>query len=212
MPLTQGQLEDIAELRARAAEKRRQAKRLTEQANRASENAPGSFVTGRSGRTRAMDRRTDRALELTIKNAKKSIALNQEADALEHRAWRIENQNLLQQQAAQRAQAKKEARKRERDRRKAERAALRNDPKRRVFIGNYPAGLIYADRCRKKRGDYAQLAFLSYFTLKLDIEPDCPDILRPYIEEHAATLQARRGEPYQVSSCGQYVILGDDLD
>ena len=78
----------------------------------------------------------------------------------------------------------------------------------RLFIGVFPAGLVYADRLRTKAGDYARLAFLSYRTLELDIEPDCPGVLRLLIAGHAAKLQAKRGEEFQVSACGQTVRLG----
>jgi hypothetical protein len=78
----------------------------------------------------------------------------------------------------------------------------------RLFIGVFPAGISYADRERIRAGDYARLAFLSYATLVLDVEPDCPEYLRKEIEGHAATLQARRGEHYEVSAAGQMVLLG----
>lgn len=78
----------------------------------------------------------------------------------------------------------------------------------RLFSGIFPAGIRYADRAREIAGDYAPLAFLSYSTLKLDIERDCPKELRARIIADAAAIQARRGESFQVSSCGQTVRLG----
>jgi hypothetical protein len=83
------------------------------------------------------------------------------------------------------------------------------DPRAALFIGVYPGGIVYADRehCQQD-GDYKRLAFLSYSTLALDIEPDAPAHFRRLIEEDAATLQANRGEKYSISECGQYVILG----
>jgi hypothetical protein len=71
-----------------------------------------------------------------------------------------------------------------------------------------PAGFSYSDRGREKNGDYARLAFMSFQTLVLEIERDCPKWLIPIITEQAATIQARRGEQYQVSACGQTVRLG----
>jgi hypothetical protein len=78
----------------------------------------------------------------------------------------------------------------------------------RLFIGVFPAGISYADRHREEHGDYAKLAFLPYDTLQLKVYDGCPAELRTEIEADAATIQARRGEQFQVSSCAQYVTLG----
>jgi hypothetical protein len=76
----------------------------------------------------------------------------------------------------------------------------------RIFIGKYPAGLVYSDRKRERAGDYAKLAFLPYSTLKLEVEKDCPTDLRAQIEQHAA--QYKPGQVLQVSTAGQTVTLG----
>lgn len=78
----------------------------------------------------------------------------------------------------------------------------------RLFIGVYPGGISYADRHREKDGDFARLAFLAYDTLQLKVEQDCPPDLRKRIEADAASVQARRGEMFQISTCGQTVMLG----
>jgi len=78
----------------------------------------------------------------------------------------------------------------------------------RIFTGIYPCGISYADRHRQKGGDYARLAFLPYDSLELKIEADCPPELRKQIEDDAATIQARRGDLFQVSWAGQTVTLG----
>ncbi len=78
----------------------------------------------------------------------------------------------------------------------------------RIFIGVYPEGLVYADRMREVGGDYARLAFLSYRTLELQFDAGCPEYIRPWITKDAAAMQARRGESFQISSCGQTVLLG----
>lgn len=80
----------------------------------------------------------------------------------------------------------------------------------RLFSGVYPCGIVYADRHREKGGDYARLAFLPYDTLQLTIEVDCPAELRALIEADAAAIQARSGQSYQVSTCGQTVMLGSN--
>lgn len=79
----------------------------------------------------------------------------------------------------------------------------------RLFIGVYPEGIVYADRATDVHGDYRRLAFLPYGKLALDVTPDCPAELRAMIEADAATVIARRGERFEISACGQYVILGE---
>lgn len=78
----------------------------------------------------------------------------------------------------------------------------------RIFRGNYPCGIVYADRKREKHGDYARLAFLPYNTLQLEFADDCPPELRKQIEAEAAAIQSRRGEQFQISTAGQTVTLG----
>jgi hypothetical protein len=78
----------------------------------------------------------------------------------------------------------------------------------RIFIGVYPAALVFADRMRESAGDYARLASLSYSTLELAFDSGCPDYIRPWIMEQAALVQARHGKPFEISSCGQTVMLG----
>lgn len=79
----------------------------------------------------------------------------------------------------------------------------------RLFSGVYPTGIVYADRARERGGDYERVAFLPFATLSLEVargQEKHP--LLPLIREDAARLQARRGQRYQVSSSGQYVVLG----
>lgn len=78
----------------------------------------------------------------------------------------------------------------------------------RIFAGIYPEGIVYADRHRERGGDYARLAFLSFGTLKLEIEKDCPDELRRQIVAEAGRIQVRKGEPFQISTSGQTITLG----
>lgn len=78
----------------------------------------------------------------------------------------------------------------------------------RIFAGIYPEGIVYADRHRERGGDYARLAFLSFGTLKLEIEKDCPEELRPRIVADAERIQARKGERFQISTSGQTITLG----
>ena len=81
-------------------------------------------------------------------------------------------------------------------------------PQERLFCGVFPGGISWADRGREKHGDYARLAFMPYATLEATIEPDCPKALRPMIEAAIEAFQARRGQEFPISTCGQTVLLG----
>jgi hypothetical protein len=78
----------------------------------------------------------------------------------------------------------------------------------RLFVGVFSTGIGYADRTRERDDDFARLAFLSFRSLDLDVEPDCPDDLAAEIRAHAAGIQAMRGQDYRVSTVGQTVRLG----
>ncbi len=77
----------------------------------------------------------------------------------------------------------------------------------RLSVGVYPTGISYADRAREEHGDYAKVAHLSFRTLELEVyKPKSP--LLPLIRKDAAKIIARRGERFETSASGQYVILG----
>ena len=78
-----------------------------------------------------------------------------------------------------------------------------------LFIGVYPAGLVYADRTREKNGDYLRLGFLSYSTLELTLSNNPTGQILQDIKEHAATMQARKGEQFSRSTCGSFITLGE---
>jgi len=44
----------------------------------------------------------------------------------------------------------------------------------------------------------------------LEFRKDCPAELRGEIIASAAAIQARKGEQYQISGCGQTVLLGGE--
>jgi hypothetical protein len=78
----------------------------------------------------------------------------------------------------------------------------------RLFAGVFPCGIVYADKGRAVAGDYARLAFLPYRELEVQFERDCPAAFRAVITADAAKVIARRGEQFEVSTCGQTVTLG----
>jgi hypothetical protein len=76
-----------------------------------------------------------------------------------------------------------------------------------LFIGLYPAGIVYADKRREVHRDWKRVAFMSYRKLLLEVDDEYSDLL-PLIKEHAAQIQALKGCEYTVSTCGQTVLLG----
>jgi hypothetical protein len=80
----------------------------------------------------------------------------------------------------------------------------------RIFAGVYSTGISYADRSKEEQGDYKRLAFLPLSTLRLQIEPSCPSDLAEQIEADAASIIARKGQSYPISSTGQTLMLGSE--
>lgn len=79
----------------------------------------------------------------------------------------------------------------------------------RLFIGVYPGGIVYSDRWVEDKAtrDYTGLAFLPYHTLELEYSTRIHPLI-PKVEAHALTLIEKRGQPFEISGCGQTVILG----
>jgi hypothetical protein len=78
----------------------------------------------------------------------------------------------------------------------------------RLFIGTFPAGIVYADRRAEEHGDYQRVAFLPYGSLELEVNRKANKQLAQAAAEHAATIQAKKGERFQISTCGQTIVLG----
>lgn len=78
----------------------------------------------------------------------------------------------------------------------------------RLFIGVYPAGIVYSDRANESYGDYKRLAFLPYRELSLKLESDCPADIVGEIRFHAQSIIAQQGQKFFVSACQQTVTLG----
>jgi hypothetical protein len=80
--------------------------------------------------------------------------------------------------------------------------ALHDPQDDRLFAGVYSTGIVYADKAREVHGDYKRVAFLPYSSLVLEIaDPNSPLIER--VKSDAAALQARRGQVFAISTCGQ---------
>lgn len=79
-----------------------------------------------------------------------------------------------------------------------------------MFCGIYPCGLVFADKSLMEAGDYKDLAFINYRTLKITWRAKkMSHEFRRYIISEAKNLRSMRGQQYQISSCGQYIILGE---
>jgi hypothetical protein len=87
---------------------------------------------------------------------------------------------------------------------------LMTDPMKdsRLLIAYFPAGIGYADKSREKHGDYMRIAFLSYRSLQFEAEKGADMKLVEQARQHAASIQAMRGQELQTTACGQTVILG----
>lgn len=75
-----------------------------------------------------------------------------------------------------------------------------------IFACIMPTGIWYSDKTREEHGDYKVLGHLLFRNLQLHIEKDCPDKFRKEIEEDAVKYKV--GEPLQISSSGQTIMLG----
>ncbi len=74
------------QLRARALEFTKLADKYSNMSRHASDNAPGSYITGSSGRTKSQNKRTEAALNRTIKYAKLAVYYRARAASLERQA------------------------------------------------------------------------------------------------------------------------------
>ena len=79
-----------------------------------------------------------------------------------------------------------------------------------LFACVMPTGISYSDKSREVNGDYKKVAHLFFSDLRLDISAPRSPLIKE-VMEHAAKIQARRGEQYQVSGAGQTVTLGGGL-
>lgn len=90
--------------------------------------------------------------------------------------------------------------------------ALPSELDNRLFIGIRSEGISYADRWVEVNGDYKDIAFLRFgdLGLRFYVGPD-HDLIQE-VRAHAQSITVRRGEKFEVSSCGQTVTLGSELD
>jgi hypothetical protein len=202
--MTDAEQRQVAALRTQAQALRVRAQAIEARMQCRWANAPSSFITGSSGRQHSgLDKRWERAESANRNDSQRVNRLRERAAALEMGARRIETAE---------ADAQRKTRRRDQGQRELQqlRAARRAAPLcERIMCGVFPTGWSWADTAVERDGDYRKLAYMSFSKLELELQPDCPPEFKPYLEAEAAKLQARRGERYVVSTCGQYVTLGE---
>lgn len=76
-----------------------------------------------------------------------------------------------------------------------------------LFIGIFPTGVMYADRCREVHGDYKRVAFLFFDTLEFRVDdPKSP--LLAAARADAMSIIAKKGQEFRTSGSGQTITLG----
>ncbi len=177
------------------AEKRLQ-KLLAAQARLDANAVPGTYITGASGVPASRLRKLDRQLERTIELAKSITYVRQQvvhyrarADELDAGLIHPNGRPVKTAKAAQTVPPK-------------EKLAWED----RLFIGVYPAGLVFCDMGVLVNGDYKPLAFLGYDDITLEWEDGVSERWKARIEAHAA--QYKAGDVMQVSTCGQTITWG----
>jgi hypothetical protein len=185
-------------LREKAAEYLEKAEYFSNLSSHASDYAPGSYITGGSGRSKGQNKKTEQALNRTIELAKKAIYFREKAASLEIQAKYYENEPLRLEQKAK-----------EKEFDKRERKNLKNiGANEALFCGNYPTGIFYADKRREVNGDYMTIGRIFYSDLSWKISDNCPADIRSLVQADIDRILSMKGQEYQVSSCGQTVTLG----
>jgi hypothetical protein len=77
-----------------------------------------------------------------------------------------------------------------------------------LFIGNYPTGIVYANKRVEVAGDYKRLAYLNYRTLALEVDKGCPKELLALIQADHARMLALKHTLYSIAGNMQ-IVLGD---
>jgi hypothetical protein len=152
---------------------------------------PGTYVTGNSGVSASRRAKLDRQIERTVDMSSALVAARAKV-ALLVRSVELYDQGAINAQGRSISRSKATVKQ----------PSVRKDGKPRLFIAPYSEGFVYCDRYREKAGDYLSLAFLSYRRLELEWYKDIGKVteeLRQEIEAHAASIQARRGEDYQIA-------------
>ena len=193
----------IADLQAKAQRLRERAQAIEARMRRRWDSAPGSFVTGGSGRRRSgLDRRFARADAANRRDYAKVKALRARAARLDSRVRALESTDTTAEHRAQ------QHRQDQLERQQLKAALIHSPLETRLWCGCYPTGWVWCDQAIERRGDYRRLAYMAYSRLELELEPDCPEKWKPLLASEAAKLQARRGQAYPVTTCGQTVTLG----
>jgi hypothetical protein len=184
--------------RQKADEYRKKADEYSLMAHHASDNAPGSYVTGSSGRTKAQNRATERALDRTIQYSKKAVAFRKAAARMEMKAAYIELADVR----VERSRLKNLQQ-------IAEKKAIRELPdEQALFAGVYPTGVYYSDRRLDVNGDFKRLAAIRFRDLSYYFNDGVSENMRRIIQADIDRIIAMKGQEYSIDACGHTVTLG----
>lgn len=76
-----------------------------------------------------------------------------------------------------------------------------------LFIGVFPTGISYCDKSKQEFNDYKRIAFLSFSTLEFKVYDESSPLLEE-ARKDAESIQAMKGQPFAVDSCGHTITLG----
>jgi hypothetical protein len=187
-------------LREKAAEYLEKAEYYSNLSAHASDYAPGAYITGGSGRSKGQNKKTEQALNRTIELAKKAVYFREKAASLEIRAKYYENESV-----------RLDQKQKNKERDKQEKKKIKNlDPKEALFCGAYSTGIFYADKRKEINGDYMTIGRIYYSDLNWKINDNCSADIRSFVQADIDKILSMKGQEYQVSSCGQTVILGEN--
>jgi len=196
----------IKELQERAAQHRARAAALRQRREHRFDNAPGSFVTGSSGRRRSgLAKRSERAMAGALNDSRKASWHDDRAAHLEYRVkWLLgEEQRSIDRLKAQADQ-------------KASRAAATRQRRamtaqEKLFAYHCATGWAYADKSRWQDNDYTLIAILFASDLTVSIHNPCAPDLMALIEADIAKIKARVGEKVGYNGGSTYFRIGYKL-
>lgn len=186
-------MKTIPELREKIALLKLRVDKYKNIAYHAHDNAPGSFVTGGSGRSHSLDKRNAQAWDKGIKYLKLAQYWEAKIRGLERLINWIETKPTRDSRRVIEKVELKECSKRKK-------AALREAPlSERIFIGLQSGSIVYADKAREINGDYATLARQSYKTLELAWRNKCSAEIKEYIIKQAEIYKSMKGKQLQLA-------------
>lgn len=79
----------------------------------------------------------------------------------------------------------------------------------RIFVGINANGISFSNRIVIEKGDYSKMARYDFKAMKLVIEDLCHPTFATQIRNWIREQEYKKGQSFQVSTCGQSVNLGE---